>query len=83
MCEQIQWLLTDEIVSALRLTVPVTADTLEMVTEHIKVSANKPDNFSILLEQVYLKFVYGPEQSLTHFIEVGSFSSTDRHKSYS
>ena len=66
---QIQWLLTDEIASALRLTVPVTAETLKMVAGHVKASS-KADNLSNLYEQVYLKFVYGPEQSLTHFIEV-------------
>ncbi|ELT88148.1 hypothetical protein CAPTEDRAFT_222074 [Capitella teleta] len=66
--EQIKWLMTDEMVSALRLTTPVTEETLEMVAEHVKNSLPR-DNWASVLDHVYLKFVYGPEQSLTHFIE--------------
>lgn len=61
--------MTDEMVSALRLTTPVTEETLEMVAEHVKNSLPR-DNWASVLDHVYLKFVYGPEQSLTHFIEV-------------
>ena len=51
---------------------PVTAETLDMVANHVKHSAPRSEGWSILLDEVYLTFVYGPEQSLTHFIEVGN-----------
>ena len=61
------WLLRDEIASALRMTVPVTAPTLEMVANHVKDSEKKP---CCIFKTILLQFVYGPEQSLMHFIEV-------------
>ena len=64
---QIQWLLTDEIASAMRSIVPVSLETLEMVAGHVKGSEDRPMCFA---ENVPLHFVYGPEQSLTPFIEV-------------
>ena len=63
------WLLRDEIASSLRQTVPVTAETLEMVANHVSSSKNKP---CCVTHSVPLQFVYGPEQSLTHFIQVGA-----------
>ena len=65
--EQIQWLLRDEIASALRLVVPVTATTLEMVATHVKESVDRP---KCIHSDVDLHFVYGPEKSMQHFIQV-------------
>ena len=65
--QQISWLLTDEIVSALRFITPVSLDTLNLVAEHIKSSDNQRMRFA---ENVPLDFVYGAESSLQPFIEV-------------
>lgn len=68
---QIQWLLKDEIVSALRLVAPVTKDTLEMVTNHVK---DSPESSNCVHELIDLQFVYGVDRTKPHFIEVSRFS---------
>lgn len=64
---QIKWLLKDEIASARRHIFPVTVDTLDMVASHV---CNSLNNKTCLYEQVDLKFVFGPEQSLSEFVKV-------------
>lgn len=64
---QIKWLLKDEIASARRHIFPVTASTLDMVADHVCNSLGKK---TCLHQQVDLKFVFGPEQSLSEFIKV-------------
>ena len=68
---QLNWLLKDEIASAMRLVVPVSAETLDMVAIHVKTSNEKR---MCIMEQVPLLFVYGPDQSLQHFVEVSHSS---------
>ncbi len=70
--EQIKWLLRDEIASALRLVVPVTATTLEMVATHVRESVDRP---KCIHSKVDLQFVYGPEKSMQHFIQVVELTS--------
>jgi hypothetical protein len=67
-----QWLLTDEIISALRCIVPVSMETLQLVAKHV---ADSDDQRMCISENVPLHFVYGPEQSLKQFIEVRSRAS--------
>lgn len=64
---QIKWLLKDEIASARRHIFPVTVETLDMVASHV---CNSLNNKTCLYEQVDLKFVFGPEQSLSEFVKV-------------
>ncbi|XP_021342251.1 protein SZT2-like isoform X1 [Mizuhopecten yessoensis] len=66
--EEIEWLLKDEIVSALRHLQPVKTDALHFVTEHVRLSAEmgKPN---CATEKVKLSFVYGSEHSLLKFKE--------------
>ncbi|XP_050400458.2 KICSTOR complex protein SZT2 [Patella vulgata] len=66
--QEIEWLLNDEIVSALRHLSPINSDALEFVTEHIKKykAENKPGCDHHV---VSLKFVFGANQSLVRFTE--------------
>ena len=64
---QIELLLRDEIVSALRLMSPIRSDALEFVTQHVQALSGKPNAST---ETVPLQFVYGPEHSMSKFIEV-------------
>ncbi|XP_071849509.1 KICSTOR complex protein SZT2-like isoform X4 [Apostichopus japonicus] len=64
--DEIKWLLKDEIASARRHIFPVTVDTLDMVASHV---CNSLNNKTCLYEQVDLKFVFGPEQSLSEFVK--------------
>ena len=65
--KQLEWLLTDEICSAMRQVSPVTSTTLDMVAAHVKGSNEKP---KCIHNEIPLQFVYGPEQSMVHFNEV-------------
>ena len=69
---QIIWLLNDEIVSSLRSVFPVTEGTLDRVTNHIRVSQSK--HKMCQYSEVVLQFVFGPEKSLSLFIEVQMIS---------
>ncbi|XP_078074903.1 SZT2 subunit of KICSTOR complex isoform X3 [Mustelus asterias] len=64
--EEIHWLLEDEIVSALRHSTNITLATLQKVSDHVLGSKGRPRCHS---EEVPLKFVFGPEQSLEKFKE--------------
>ncbi|XP_062252253.1 KICSTOR complex protein SZT2 isoform X5 [Platichthys flesus] len=64
--DQIQWLLEDEIVSALRHTRVISSATLQKVAEHVLRSSGRPH---CQCEDVPLQFVFGPEQSLEKFKE--------------
>uniref|UniRef100_A0A3B3SQP0 SZT2 subunit of KICSTOR complex n=1 Tax=Paramormyrops kingsleyae TaxID=1676925 RepID=A0A3B3SQP0_9TELE len=64
----IRWLLEDEIVSALRHSGAITTVVLQKVAEHICRSDDRPQCHS---QEVPLQFVFGPEQSLENFKEVG------------
>ncbi|XP_060082039.1 KICSTOR complex protein SZT2-like [Ylistrum balloti] len=66
--EEIEWLLKDEIVSALRHLQPVKTDALQFVTEHVRLSAEmgKPN---CATEKIKLSFVYGSGLSLLKFKE--------------
>ncbi|KAJ7332849.1 hypothetical protein JRQ81_015029 [Phrynocephalus forsythii] len=63
---EIRWLLDDEIVSALRHSRPITADTLSRVANHVYSSQGRQ---SCSCEAVPLQFVFGPEISLEKFCE--------------
>ncbi|CAH1774976.1 unnamed protein product [Owenia fusiformis] len=64
--DKINWLLRDEIASAMRQVIPLTENTLAMVAKHVEDSKGRP---ACIHESVPLQFVYGPEQSLTNFVE--------------
>lgn len=57
----------DEIAAFLLDTFPLDKNTLAFVANHV---ANSPDRPSCLMERVPLQFVYGPERSLEHFLQV-------------
>ncbi|XP_067893001.1 KICSTOR complex protein SZT2-like [Heterodontus francisci] len=63
---EIHWLLEDEIVSALRHSTNITLAILQKVSDHVCRSEKRPRCHS---EEVLLKFVFGPEQSLEKFKE--------------
>ncbi|XP_064625448.1 KICSTOR complex protein SZT2-like [Lineus longissimus] len=64
--EQIQWLLKDEIASALHYVQPVTSEMLSFVAEHVSESKDKEN---CTCEELPLQFVYGPDQSMPKFFE--------------
>ena len=66
---QIELLLRDEIVSALRLLSPIRSDALEYVTQHVHALSGKPNTSE---DSVPLQFVYGPEHGMSKFIEVST-----------
>jgi hypothetical protein len=57
----------DEIAAFMLDTFPLDKSTLAFVASHV---ANSPDRPSCLMECVPLQFVYGPERSLEHFLQV-------------
>jgi hypothetical protein len=57
----------DEIAAFMLDTFPLDKSTLAFVANHV---ANSPDRLSCLMERVPLQFVYGPEHSLEHFLQV-------------
>ena len=65
--EQLGWLLKDEMASAMRLVVPVTATTLQAVAEHVKSSVDRP---KCVFHSEHLHFVYGPKKSMEYFTQV-------------
>lgn len=65
-CEDIRWLLQDEIVSELRHIGPVSRSMLEKVEHHVKQPGDHP---SCISRHVRLQFVYGAEQSLELFVK--------------
>lgn len=69
---QIEWLLRDEVTSSLRHIYPVTAANLQLVADHVKESKGK---VACVTETIPLKFVFGQEQSLPRFVQVGAMSS--------
>jgi hypothetical protein len=62
----------DEIAAFLLDTFPLDKNTLVFVANHVASSPGRP---SCLLERVPLQFVFGPEQSLEHFLRVRINSS--------
>ena len=75
--EQLSWLLKDEIASAMRLVVPVTATTLKSVADHVKSSVDRP---KCVFHSEPLHFVYGPKKSMDYFTEVKSLIFTNSMK---
>ena len=69
--EQLCWLLKDEIASAMRLVVPVTATTLQKVADHVKSSVDRP---KCVFHSEPLHFVYGPKKSMEYFTQVEDFT---------
>ncbi|KAK7100732.1 hypothetical protein V1264_023626 [Littorina saxatilis] len=65
---EVEWLLYDEIASALRHMFPINSDALEFVTQHVKKSCHHKYT-SAIHERVNLQFVYGPDRSLKPFTE--------------
>ena len=57
----------DEIAAFLLDVSPVTEATLQLVANHVASSTGRP---SCLMEVVPLHFVFGPEQSLSKFLQV-------------
>ena len=70
---QIELLLRDEIVSALRMLSPIRSDALEYVTQHVQTLSGKPNTST---DTVPLQFVYGPEHSMCKFTEVSDILTT-------
>ena len=67
--EELCWLLKDEIASAMRLIVPVTATTLAKVANHVKISVDQP---KCVFHSENLRFVYGPKKSMEYFTQVST-----------
>ena len=65
-CEQIRWMLQDEVVSELRHSGPVTAATLEKVQLHVD---HSDEHSTCISRSVPLQFVLGAEQSLELFVK--------------
>nr|XP_039262825.1 KICSTOR complex protein SZT2-like isoform X2 [Styela clava] len=61
--EQIEWLLKDEIISALRTCESIDSSTLEKVTAHI----DESDKTNCMVENTLLQFVFGADKSLPLF----------------
>ena len=55
-CEEIEWLLEDEISSALRRQVPITEENLDRVASHI---CSKIDSKNCVFQKEYFNFVTG------------------------
>ncbi|XP_074640655.1 KICSTOR complex protein SZT2-like [Tubulanus polymorphus] len=64
--EQIKWLLSDEIASAMHYIMPVNTDMLEFVARHV---IDSKDWANCTHEDVSLQFVFGPDHSLAKFVE--------------
>lgn len=66
--EEVEWLLRDEVSSALRHMYPITADALEFVMQHVSNSfrSMRP---SAIDGRVKLHFVYGSDRSMGLFVE--------------
>ena len=65
-CDQIQWLLEDEIVAELRHAGTVTLPTLEKVAAHVQEFSH---HSSCILRHVPLQFVFGAEKSMELFVK--------------
>lgn len=65
-CDQIQWLLQDEIVGELRHASTVTLPTLEKVAAHVQEFSH---HSSCILRPVPLHFVFGAEKSMELFVK--------------
>lgn len=67
LCEEINWLLEDEICTSLLDTYPVTDDTLSYVTNHV--ISGQSIRSSCKIDKVTLNFVYGSEHSQKKFLK--------------
>ncbi|BFY99733.1 hypothetical protein BsWGS_02773 [Bradybaena similaris] len=65
---EIESLMQEEVVSALRRMHPVTTDTLVYVADYIRNTAHSQSR-TVMYQCIGLQFVYGPDQSLNMFIE--------------
>ena len=63
----VEWLVQDEIAAAMRNTLSVTEQTLEMVAKHVKDSTNK---HSCRYTKEALNYVFGASMSHEMFLEV-------------
>ena len=69
-CDQIQWLLQDEIVAELRHTGAVTLPILEKVAAHVQEFSHPTSSTSsCILRHVSLQFVFGAEKSMELFVK--------------
>lgn len=66
--QEIEWLMRDEIVCALRYVYPIREDKLQMVTEHVQESFQLGKT-SCYIEEVTPQFVFGSDQSLSRFLD--------------
>ncbi|CAE1264632.1 SZT2 [Acanthosepion pharaonis] len=66
--QEIEWLMRDEIVCALRYVYPIKEDKLQMVTEHVQESFQLGKT-SCYIEEVTPQFVFGSDQSLSRFLD--------------
>lgn len=55
-CQEIEWLLEDEISSALRRQVPITEENLDRVAAHI---CSNPESKNCVVKKEYFNFVTG------------------------
>lgn len=65
--KNLEWLVRDEIASAMRNTGPVSEKTLKMVAEHVKSSEQKE---TCRYHREPLHYVFGPKESHGMFVEV-------------
>ncbi|CAG5136150.1 unnamed protein product, partial [Candidula unifasciata] len=65
---EIESLMQEEVVSALRRMHPITTDTLVFVADYIRNTSHSQSR-TVMYQCINLQFVYGPDQSLNMFIE--------------
>ena len=69
---QVEWLISDELISVSREASLITPTLLQAVATHVQTSgANHTNCFS---HRVPLKFVFGATHSMTHFVMVSQNS---------
>ena len=64
---RLQWLVSDELISAACEATPITTPLLQSVAAHVQATHRMSD--SCFVVHVPLRFVFGANQSKTHFIE--------------
>ena len=64
---RLQWLVSDELISAACETTPITTPLLQSVAAHVQATHRMSE--SCFVVHIPLRFVFGANQSKTHFIE--------------
>lgn len=76
---RLQWLVSDELISAACEAIPITIPLLQSVAAHVQATHRMSDSCFVI--NIPLRFVFGVNQSKTHFIE--QLETMDVPQSYS